>query len=200
MEPIESSIFMPSVTGPGGRPLDLPSSLFAEGRIIFLNGAVNDDSAYAIVAALLKLEEMDKKKPIWLYINSPGGSVYDGLGILGVMETIAPPVHTVVTGLAASMGAFLLGAGLKGKRYALPYARIMIHQPSGGSKGQATDIKIQADEILYLRQLLNGKLAEWTGQPLSKIEQDTERDFFLSPEEAVAYGLIDEVIRRAPEA
>jgi ATP-dependent Clp protease protease subunit len=147
-----------------------------------------------VVAQLLFLEAEDPDKDLFMYINSPGGSVYDGLGIFDTMQHIKPDVQTVCVGLAASMGAFLLCAGTPGKRSSLTHSRIMIHQPLGGARGQASDIRIQADEILYLKQKLNQELAERTGQPLERIQEDTDRDFFMSPAEAVAYGLIDKVI------
>jgi ATP-dependent Clp protease protease subunit len=151
-----------------------------------------------VVAQLLFLEAEDADKDIFLYINSPGGSVYDGLGIFDTMQHIKPDVQTVCLGLAASMGAFLLTAGAKGKRSSLTHSRIMIHQPLGGARGQASDIRIQADEILYLKKKLNQELSDRTGQPLSRVEEDTDRDFFMSPAEAVTYGLIDKVIEKRP--
>jgi ATP-dependent Clp protease protease subunit len=166
-------------------------------RIIFLGQEVTSDSANLIVAQMLFLEAEDPDKDIYLYINSPGGSVTAGLGIYDTMNHIRPQVCTICVGLAASMGAFLLAAGEKGKRMSLPNSRIMIHQPLGGAQGQATDIEIQAKEILYLKQRLNESLANNTGKPIEKIAEDTERDFFMSPQEAVEYGLIDQVIDRA---
>jgi ATP-dependent Clp protease protease subunit len=151
-----------------------------------------------VVAQLLFLEAEDPEKDVFLYINSPGGSVYDGLGIFDTIQHIKPDVQTVCVGLAASMGAFLLCAGTPGKRSSLTHSRIMIHQPLGGARGQASDIRIQADEILYLKDKLNRELAERTGQPLDRIQTDTDRDFFMSPEEAKAYGLIDKVIDKRP--
>ena len=144
------------------------------------------------------MEAEDPEKDVFLYINSPGGSVYDGLGIFDTIQHIKPDVQTVCVGLAASMGAFLLCAGTPGKRSSLTHSRIMIHQPLGGARGQASDIRIQADEILYLKDKLNRELAERTGQPLDRIQTDTDRDFFMSPEEAKAYGLIDKVIDKRP--
>jgi len=144
------------------------------------------------------LEAEDPEKDVFLYINSPGGSVYDGLGIFDTIQHIKPDVQTVCVGLAASMGAFLLCAGTPGKRSSLTHSRIMIHQPLGGARGQASDIRIQADEILYLKDKLNRELADRTGQPLDRIQTDTDRDFFMSPEEAKAYGLIDKVIDKRP--
>jgi ATP-dependent Clp protease protease subunit len=167
--------------------------LFRE-RIIFLSEEVDDGIANAIVAYLLYLDSDDQSKPIYLYINSPGGSVTAGMAIYDTMQHIKSEVVTICVGLAASMGAFLLAAGTKGKRLALPHARIMIHQPLGGSRGQATDIDIEAKEILRIRGLLNQLLAERTGQPLEKIEKDTDRDYFMSAYEAKEYGLIDQVI------
>lgn len=167
--------------------------LFRE-RIIFLSEEVDDGIANAIVAYLLYLDSDDQSKPIYLYINSPGGSVTAGMAIYDTMQHIKSEVVTICVGLAASMGAFLLAAGTKGKRLALPHARIMIHQPLGGSRGQATDIDIEAREILRIKSLLNQILAERTGQPLEKIEKDTDRDYFMSAYEAKEYGLIDQVI------
>lgn len=185
-------------SGRGERAYDIYSRLLKE-RVIFLVGPVNDQSANVIVAQLLFLESEDPDKEISLYINSPGGSVYAGLAIYDTMRFVKPEVSTLCTGIAASMGAFLLAAGQKGKRYALPHSRIMIHQPSGGAQGQATDIQIQANEILNLREMLNALLAENTGQPKEQIALDTERDKFISPEEAQSYGLIDKVLRTRGE-
>lgn len=182
-------------SGRGERAFDIYSRLLRE-RIVFLGQEVRDENSNLIVAQLLFLEAEDPERDIYLYINSPGGSVSSGLGIFDTMNKIQPDVCTVCTGLAASMGAFLLSAGAKGKRMSLPNSRIMIHQPLGGAQGQATDIEIQAKEILYLKSLLNNHLADHTGQPLSKIAEDTERDFFMSAEEAKNYGLIDQVISR----
>ena len=184
-------------SGRGERAFDIYSRLLRE-RIIFLGEPVTSESANRIVAQLLFLEAEDPEKDIYLYINSPGGSVYDGLGIFYTMQHIKPDVHTVCVGLAASMGAFLLCAGAKGKRSSLTHSRIMIHQPLGGARGQASDIRIQADEILYLKKKLNQELSDRTGQPLSRIEEDTDRDFFMSPVEAAEYGLIDKVIDKRP--
>ena len=180
-------------TGRGERSYDIYSRLLKD-RIIFLGEEVNDVSASVIVAQLLFLEAEDPEKDIHLYINSPGGSVTAGMAIYDTMQFIKCDVSTTCIGMAASMGAFLLAGGAKGKRYALPNAEIMIHQPSGGAQGQATDIKIVADHILKTRTKLNKILAENTGQDLSVIEVDTERDNYMSAEEAKAYGLIDEVI------
>ena len=181
--------------GRGERAYDIYSRLLRE-RVIFLVGAINDQMANLVVAQLLFLESENPDKDISLYINSPGGSVSAGMAIFDTMQFIKPDVSTLCTGIAASMGAFLMAAGAKGKRYSLPNSRIMIHQPSGGAQGQATDIEIQAREILYLRERLNGILAERTGQSLEKIGIDTERDFFMSADEAKDYGLIDEVIAK----
>ncbi|MEM6251632.1 MAG: ATP-dependent Clp endopeptidase proteolytic subunit ClpP [Cyanobacteria bacterium P01_D01_bin.156] len=182
-------------SGRGERAFDIYSRLLRE-RIVFLGQQVTAESANLIVAQMLFLEAEDPEKDIFLYINSPGGSVYDGLGIFDTMNHIKPDVSTICVGLAASMGAFLLSAGTKGKRLSLPNSRIMIHQPLGGAQGQATDIEIQAKEILYIKKTLNDALAEHTSQPIDRITEDTERDFFMSPNEAVEYGLIDQVIDR----
>jgi len=157
---------------------------------------VNDGIANSLVAQMLYLDSDDNSKPIYLYINSPGGSVTAGLAIYDTIKYVKSDVVTICVGLAASMGAFLLAAGTKGKRVALPHSRIMIHQPLGGAQGQAVEIEIQAKEILFLKKTLNSLLAEHTGQPLEKINEDTERDYFLSPSEAVEYGLIDKVIKK----
>ena len=182
-------------SGRGERAFDIYSRLLKE-RIIFLVGSVTDQSANLIVAQLLFLESENPEKDISLYINSPGGSVSAGMAIYDTMQFIRPQVSTLCTGLAASMGAFLLAAGAKGKRFSLPNSRIMIHQPSGGAQGQATDIEIHAREILYLRERLNGILSENTGKPIEQIARDTERDNFMSADEAKSYGLIDEVLAR----
>jgi ATP-dependent Clp protease protease subunit len=184
-------------SGRGERAFDIYSRLLRE-RIIFLGEPVTSESANRVVAQLLFLEAEDPEKDVFLYINSPGGSVYDGLGIFDTIQHIKPDVQTVCVGLAASMGAFLLCAGTPGKRSSLTHSRIMIHQPLGGARGQASDIRIQADEILYLKDKLNRELADRTGQPLERIQTDTDRDFFMSPEEAKAYGLIDKVIDKRP--
>lgn len=186
-------------SGRGERAFDIYSRLLRD-RIVFLGQQVTDELANLVVAQLLFLESEDPQKDIYLYINSPGGSVSAGLGMFDTMNQIRPDVCTICLGLAASMGAFLLSAGAKGKRMSLPHSRIMIHQPLGGAQGQATDIEIQAKEILYLKKLLNGHLASHTGQPLDRIEEDTERDFFMSPQEALEYGLIDQVIDHRPSA
>ena len=182
-------------TSRGERSYDIYSRLLKE-RIIFLGEEVNDVSASVIVAQLLFLEADDPNKDIQLYINSPGGSVTAGLAIYDTMQYIKCDVSTVCIGMAASMGAFLLSGGAKGKRFALPNAEIMIHQPSGGAQGQATEISIAAEHILRTRQKLNEMMAANTGQPLETIKADTERDNFMSAEEAKAYGLIDEVIAK----
>jgi ATP-dependent Clp protease, protease subunit len=186
-------------SGRGDRAFDIYSRLLRE-RIVFLGQQVDDELANLVVAQLLYLEAEDPDKDIYLYINSPGGSVSAGMGMFDTMNQIKPDICTICIGLAASMGAFLLSAGAKGKRMSLPNSRIMIHQPLGGAQGQATDIEIQAKEILYLKGKLNQHLADHTGQPLSKIEEDTERDFFMSADEAKDYGLIDSVINRKPSA
>jgi ATP-dependent Clp protease protease subunit len=183
-------------SGRGERAFDIYSRLLRD-RIIFLAEPVEPDTANRIVAQMLFLEGEDPEKDIYLYINSPGGSVLAGLGIYDTIHHIRPDVCTICYGMAASMGAFLLGAGAKGKRSSLPSSRIMIHQPSGGAQGQAVDIEIQAREILYLKRQINQRMANYTGKSLEQIEQDTERDFFMSAEEAAAYGLIDQVIDRS---
>ncbi|HEY8606548.1 MAG TPA: ATP-dependent Clp endopeptidase proteolytic subunit ClpP [Noviherbaspirillum sp.] len=180
-------------SGRGERAYDIYSRLLKE-RVIFLVGPVNDHSANLIVAQLLFLESENPDKDISLYINSPGGSVSAGMAIYDTMQFIKPDVSTLCTGLAASMGAFLLAAGAKGKRYSLPNSRIMIHQPLGGAQGQAADIEIQAREILYLRDRLNHILAEKTGRSVEQISKDTDRDNFMSAAEAAEYGMIDKVL------
>lgn len=180
-------------SGRGERSYDIYSRLLRE-RIIFLVGPVHDNMANLIVAQLLFLESENTEKDISLYINSPGGSVYAGMAIYDTMQFVKPEVATLCTGIAASMGAFLLSAGQKGKRFSLPNSRIMIHQPSGGAQGQASDIQIQAREILSLRERLNRILAENTGQTIERIALDTERDHFMAADEAQAYGLIDKVM------
>ncbi|MBW4448774.1 MAG: ATP-dependent Clp endopeptidase proteolytic subunit ClpP [Hassallia sp. WJT32-NPBG1] len=182
-------------SGMGERAFDIFSRLLRE-RIIFLGTPIDDIVANSIVAQLLFLDAEDSEKDIQLYINSPGGSVYAGMAIYDTIQQIRPDVVTICFGLAASMGAFLLTAGTAGKRMSLPDSRIMIHQPLGGAQGQAIDIEIQAREILYIKSKLNQLLSEHTGQPLERIEADTERDFFMSAEEAKNYGLIDQVISR----
>jgi ATP-dependent Clp protease, protease subunit len=180
-------------SGRGERAYDIYSRLLRE-RVIFLVGPVNDQSANLVVAQLLFLESENPDKDISLYINSPGGSVSAGLSIFDTMQFIKPDVSTLCMGLAASMGSFLLMAGAKGKRFSLPNTRIMIHQPSGGAQGQATDIEIHAREIIKTREQLNRIYAERTGQTVEKITADMERDFFMSPDEAKAYGLVDQVL------
>lgn len=182
-------------SGVGERAFDLYSRLLRD-RIVFLGTPVDDNIADSIVAQLLFLQAEDPEKDIQLYINSPGGSIYAGMAIYDTMQQISPDVVTICYGLAASMGAFLLAGGAAGKRMALPSSRIMIHQPLGGAQGQAIDIEIQAKEILYLKQTLNDLLAHHTGQPLDKIQADTERDFFMSAAQSKDYGLIDQVITR----
>ena len=180
-------------TGRGERAYDIYSGLLKE-RVVFVVGAIDDYMANLVVAQLLFLESENPDKDIHLYINSPGGVITAGLSIYDTMKFIKPDVATMCIGQACSMGSFLLSAGAKGKRYSLPNSRVMIHQPSGGTQGQATDIEIQAKEILYLRGRLNGLYAEHTGQPLEKIERDVERDYFMNAEQAKAYGLIDQIL------
>ncbi|WP_100898385.1 ATP-dependent Clp endopeptidase proteolytic subunit ClpP [Nostoc flagelliforme] len=182
-------------SGMGERAFDIYSRLLRE-RIIFLGTPIDDTVANSIVAQLLFLDAEDSEKDIQLYVNSPGGSVYAGMAIYDTIQQIRPDVVTICFGLAASMGAFLLTAGAAGKRMSLPDSRIMIHQPLGGAQGQAIDIEIQAREILYIKGKLNQLMAHHTGQPIERIEADTERDFFMSAEEAKNYGLIDQVISR----
>jgi ATP-dependent Clp protease protease subunit len=192
------SLLIPTViekTGRGERAYDIYSRLLKD-RIIMLQGEINDHTASLIVAQLLFLEAENPEKDIYLYINSPGGVVTSGFAIYDTMNYIKPDVVTICMGQAASMGAFLLSSGAKGKRFALPHARIMIHQPLGGAQGQATDIEIHAKEILRMKKELNKILAENTGQTVRKIEKDTERDFFMSAEEAMKYGLIDKVLKK----
>ena len=186
-------------SGRGERAFDIYSRLLRE-RIVFLGQQIDADLANLIVAQLLFLDAEDPEKDIYVYINSPGGSVSAGMGIYDTLRHIRPDVSTICVGLAANMGAFLLSAGTKGKRMSLPHSRIMIHQPLGGAQGQATDIEIQAKEILYHKQRLNEMLAEHTGQSIERIQEDTERDFFMSAEEAKDYGLVDQVIDRRPSA
>ena len=181
-------------SGRGERAFDIYSRLLRE-RIIFLGTEVNDQVSDSLVAQLLFLEAEDPSKDIQIYINSPGGSITAGLAIYDTMQQISPDIVTICFGVAASMGAFLLSGGTKGKRLALPNSRIMIHQPNGGAQGQAVEIEIQAKEILFLKETLNKLLSEHTGQPFEKIVEDTERDYFLSPSEAVNYGLIDKIIK-----
>ena len=192
------SLMIPIVieeSGRGERAFDIYSRLLRE-RIVFLGEPVTSDSANRIVAQLLFLEADDPEKDIFLYINSPGGSVYDGLGIFDTMQHVKPDIHTVCVDLAASMGAFLLCSGTKGKRSSLLHSRIMIHQPLGGARGQASDIRIQADEILYIKDKLNQELSDRTGQPIERIREDTDRDFYMSPEDAINYGIIANVFNK----
>ena len=184
-------------TGRGERAFDIYSRLLKE-RVIFLVGEVTEQSANLIVAQLLFLESEDPNKDISLYINSPGGSVYAGMAVYDTMQFIKPDVSTLCVGMAASMGAFLLSAGTKGKRFSLPNSRVMIHQPSGGAQGQASDIEIHARDILKTRDQLNRILAHNTGQTVEKIERDTERDYFMFADEAKAYGVVDQVISKRP--
>jgi len=200
MDPIQNLNLVPMVveqTARGERSYDIYSRLLKE-RVIFLVGEVNDQVANLLVAQLLFLESENPDKDIQFYINSPGGAVTAGLAIYDTMQFIKPDVSTMCIGQACSMGSLLLTAGAKGKRYSLSNSRVMIHQPSGGAQGQATDIDIQAREILYIRKRLNQLYVEHTGQPLEKIESDLERDRFMNPVEAKAYGLIDEVLDRRP--
>ena len=183
-------------TGRGERSYDIFSRLLKD-RIVMLSGEVNDDSANLIIAQLLFLESEDPDKDIYLYINSPGGSVTAGMAIYDTMNYIKPDVSTICIGLAASMGAFLLSSGQKGKRIALPNAEVMIHQPSGGFKGQATDINIHASWILRTKEKLNKILSENTNQPFEKVASDTERDYFLDADESVEYGIVDKVISKS---
>ena len=184
-------------SGRGERSYDIYSRLLKE-RVIFLVGPVNDQTANLVVAQLLFLESENPDKDISFYINSPGGSVTAGMAIYDTMQFIKPDVSTLCVGMAASMGAFLLAAGAKGKRFSLPNSRVMIHQPSGGAQGQATDIEIHARDILKTREQLNRIMASNTGQPLEKIERDTERDYFMFAEDAKAYGVVDQVISKRP--
>ncbi len=178
----------------GERAYDIYSRLLKD-RIVFLGGPINDAMANTVIAQLLFLENEDPKKDIQMYINSPGGEVYSGMAIYDTMNYIKPKVSTICVGLAASMASFLLAGGEKGKRYALPNSRILIHQPIGGTSGQASDIKIQADEIIKIRQEMNQILAKNTGKPLKTVEGDTDRDFYMRAREAKKYGIIDKVIK-----
>ena len=186
-------------SGRGERAYDIYSRLLRE-RLIFLVGPVDDHTANLVVAQMLFLESENPDKDISLYINSPGGSVSAGMSIFDTMQFIKPDVSTLCTGLAASMGAFLLAAGTKGKRFCLPNSRVMIHQPSGGFSGQASDIEIHAKEVLYLKRKLNEMMAEHTGQPIEVIERDTDRDNFMGSEDAVKYGLIDRVLKNRSQS
>ena len=195
---VSNSVFVIENTGRGERMYDIYSRLLKD-RIVLLGTPIDDHVANSICAQLLFLESENPEKQINMYINSPGGSVTAGMAIYDTMQYISAPVATLCIGQAASMGAVLLAAGAKGMRYTLPHSRIMIHQPMGGFQGQATDIAIQAKEIIRLRGELNGILANHTGQTLEKVEQDTERDYFMSGEEACAYGLIDQVLASRKE-
>jgi ATP-dependent Clp protease, protease subunit len=186
-------------SGRGERAYDIYSRLLRD-RVVFIVGPINELTANLVVAQLLFLESENPDKEIALYINSPGGSVYAGMAIYDTMQFIKPDVSTICVGMAASMGAFLLAGGAKGKRYALPNSRILIHQPSGGSQGQASDIEIQAREILYLRERINKILSERTGQPVDRIARDTDRDNFMSAGDAVSYGLIDKIFVKRGDA
>ncbi len=197
---MENMHLIPTVieqTNRGERAYDIYSRLLKD-RIIFLGSGINDQVANAVVAQMLFLDAEDSEKDISLYINSPGGSITAGMAIYDTMQYIKAPVNTICIGMAASMGAFLLAAGEKGKRFALPNAEVMIHQPLGGTQGQAADIEIHAKRILRMRQKLNEILAERTGQPLERIERDTDRDNFMDAQDAKAYGLIDDVITSQP--
>ena len=180
----------------GERSYDIFSRLLMD-RIVFLGSPINDDVANIIIAQMLFLQADNPEKDIYLYINSPGGSVYAGMAIYDTMQFLKAPVRTLCMGMAASMGAFLLASGSAGKRAALPHARIMIHQPSGGAQGTAADIEIQAREVLYLRAKMNELMARHTGQPMERIERDFDRDFYMSAEDAKRYGIIDEVVSSA---
>lgn len=200
-EPINSSILIPTViekTQGGERAYDIYSRLLKE-RIIFLGTGIDDNVANIVIAQLLFLQSEDPTSDISLYINSPGGSVSAGLAIYDTMQHISPDVSTICVGMAASMGAFLLACGEKGKRFALPNSRVMIHQPSGGFQGTAADIEITANEIIKIRHQLNAILAEKTGQKLEKISSDSDRDFWQSAQEAKKYGLVDKVVEKAAE-
>ena len=185
-------------TSRGERAFDIYSRLLKD-RIIFLGGPIDDHVANLVIAQLLFLESEDPEKDIHLYINSPGGVVYSGLAIYDTIQYVRADVSTICVGMAASMAALLLAAGAKGKRFALPASRVMIHQPMGGARGQASQIEIEAKEILYLKRLGNEILSKHTGQPYERIERDTDRDFYMSAEEAVAYGIIDGVLTRKPD-
>lgn len=194
------SVLVPMVveqSSRGERAYDIYSRLLKD-RIIFVGSAIDDHVANLVVAQMLFLESEDPEKDINLYINSPGGSVYAGMAIYDTMQYIKPPVSTICVGLAASFGAVLLAAGTKGKRFTLPHSRIMLHQPAGGAQGQAVDIEIHAKEILKVREALNEILSKHTGQPVERIARDTDRDFFISAEEAKDYGLVDEILVHRP--
>ena len=180
-------------TSKGERAYDIYSRLLKE-RIIFIGGAIDDDVANLIIAQILFLQAEDKEKEAYVYINSPGGVVTAGLAVYDTLQSVQMPISTICIGQAASMGALLLASGDKGKRFALPNSRVLIHQPLGGAQGQATDIEIQAQEILKIKNLLNSILAKHTGQSIERIAKDTDRDFYMSPQEAVKYGIVDEVL------
>ena len=188
-----------TAAGPGFDPQGEVFNRLLQNRIVFLGSEVNDTIANLITAQLLYLEGEDSEKDIWLYINSPGGSVTAGMAIYDTMQLVTPEVGTICMGLAASMGQFLLCAGAKGKRFALPHARVMMHQPSGGFQGQASDIQIQAEQILYVKKIMAQRIAEHTGQPVEQIEADSERDRWFTAEEAQQYGIIDQVVSRRDE-
>lgn len=188
-----------TAAGPGFDPQGEVFNRLLQNRIVFLGSEVNDTISNLITAQLLYLEGEDSDKDIWLYINSPGGSVTAGMAIYDTMQLVTPEVGTICMGLAASMGQFLLCAGAKGKRFALPHARVMMHQPSGGFQGQASDIQIQAEQILYVKKIMAQRIAEHTGQPVEQIEADSERDRWFTAAEAQDYGIIDQVISRRTE-
>jgi len=185
-------------TGKGERSYDIYSRLLKD-RIVFLTGAINEDISDLIVAEMLFLEAQDPTQDIYLYINSPGGEVTPGMAIYDTMQYLKSPVSTICLGQAASLGAIILAAGEKGKRYALPHSRVMIHQPWGGAQGQATDVEIQAKEIIRIKRIGIEILAAHTGQPIKKVQEDTERDFYMSPEEAKEYGIIDQIIVKSKD-
>ena len=185
--------------GPGFDPQGEVYNRLLRNRIVFLGTEVNDHIANLITAQLLYLESEDQDKDIWLYINSPGGSVTAGMAIYDTMQLVTPDVGTICMGLGASMGQFLLSAGAREKRYALPHARIMMHQPSGGFQGQASDIKIQAEQMIYIKRLMAERIAEHTGQTVEQVEEDSERDRWFTAEQAKEYGIVDDVIRRRVE-
>jgi ATP-dependent Clp protease, protease subunit len=186
----------PTAQGPGFDPQSEVYNRLLRNRIVFLGTEVNDHIANLITAQLLYLESEDQAKDIWLYINSPGGSVTAGMAIYDAMQLVTPDVGTICMGLGASMGQFLLSAGAQGKRYALPHARIMMHQPSGGFQGQASDIKIQAEQMIYIKRLMAERIAEHTGQTVEQVEEDSERDRWFTAEQAKDYGIVDEVVKR----
>ncbi len=188
-----------TAAGPGFDPQGEVYNRLLQNRIVFLGSEVNDTIANLITAQLLYLEGEDAEKDVWLYINSPGGSVTAGMAIYDTMQLITPEVGTICMGLAASMGQFLLCAGAKGKRYALPHARVMMHQPSGGFQGQASDIQIQAEQIIYVKKLMAQRIAEHTGQPVEQVEADSERDRWFTAAEAKDYGIVDQVTSRRNE-